>query len=154
MPSPPPPPPSSGFATATTSVTAAGSFGGQRANFGLRLGAYLLDSGRVLILWLGRAVRPDFMAAVFGVDPSRPPPDALSLSPEPPRPGSDLSARVCAVLDALRATRPNAPPLFVVQAGTPSEAHVAPFFVEDRTAAGPSYAEFAAGLQKTALAKT
>jgi len=117
-------------------------------------GAYLLDSGRVLILWLGRAVRPDFMAAVFGVDPSRPPPDALSLSPEPPRPGSDLSARVCAVLDALRATRPNAPPLFVVQAGTPSEAHVAPFFVEDRTAAGPSYAEFAAGLQKTALAKT
>lgn len=116
-------------------------------------GAYLIDAGRVFVLWLGRAVRPDFMAAVFGVDAARPPADVMALSPEPPRPGSDASARVCAVLDALRRGRPNRPPLFVVQAGTPAEAHVAPFFVEDRSSAGPAYAEFAAALQKTVLAK-
>lgn len=126
-------------------------------------GAYLLDAGRVLVLWLGRAVRPDVMGAIFGpeavaaaasVSPgSSTAVDALALDPEPPRPNSELSARVCAVLSSLRATRPNFPPCFVVRQGSPAEAHVLPYFVEDRGPGMPSYADFAASLQKTVLAK-
>ena len=124
-------------------------------------GAYLLDAGRVLVLWLGRAVRPDVMGALFGPEavasaagnPSSTAVDALALDPEPARPGSELSARVCAVLASLRATRPNFPPCFVVRQGSPAEAHVLPYFVEDRGPGTPSYADFAASLQKTVLAK-
>ena len=121
-------------------------------------GAYLLDNGRVFVLWLGRAVRPDFMAGVFGCDPAAPPPaDAMALSVEPERPGSPASARVCAVLGALRAGRTTHAPCFVVRQGSPAEAHVLPYFVEDRGPGGPgaapSYADFAAALQKAVLAK-
>jgi protein transport protein SEC24 len=121
-------------------------------------GAYLLDNGRVFVLWLGRAVRPDFMAGVFGLDPASPPPaDAMALSVEPERAGSPASARVCAVLRALRAGRATHAPCFVVRQGSPAEAHVLPYFVEDRGPGGPgaapSYADFAAALQKAVLAK-
>jgi len=121
-------------------------------------GAYLLDNGRVFVLWLGRSVRPDFMAGLFGLDPSAPlPADAMALSVEPERPGSPASARVCAVLRALRAGRPTHAPCFVVRQGSPAEAHVVPYFVEDRGPGGPgaapSYADFAAALQKAVLAK-
>ena len=125
-------------------------------------GAYLLDAGRVLVLWLGRAVRPDVMGALFGPEavtaaagsnPGSTAVDALALDPEPARPGSELSARVCSVLASLRATRPNFPPCFVVRQGSPAEAHVLPYFVEDRGPGTPSYADFAASLQKTVLAK-
>ena len=54
---------------------------------------------------------------------------------------------------ALRATRPGFPPCFVVRQGSPAEAHVMPYFVEDRGPGTPSYADFAASLQKTVLAK-
>ena len=134
-------------------------------------GAYLLDAGRVLVLWLGRAVRPDVMGALFGPEAvsggasaaaagggggagsTTTAVDALALDPEPARAGSELSARVCGVLAALRATRPNFPPCFVVRQGSPAEAHVLPYFVEDRGPGTPSYADFAASLQKTVLAK-
>ena len=124
-------------------------------------GAYLLDAGRVLVLWLGRAIRPDLMGALFGPEAvaasaasaSGTGVDALALDPEPARQGSELSSRVCAVLASLRATRPNFPPCFVVRQGSPAEAHVLPYFVEDRGPGTPSYADFAASLQKTVLAK-
>ena len=124
-------------------------------------GAYLLDAGRVLVLWLGRAARPELLGALFGPEAvaasaasaAGAAVDALALDPEPARPGSELSARVCGVLAALRATRPGFPPCFVVRQGSPAEAHVMPYLVEDRGPGTPSYADFAASLQKTVLAK-
>ena len=64
-------------------------------------GAYLIDNGRLVILWLGQQLPPGWYTAAFGV--AAPPHDTSGLCPEPARPGSELSARLCAVLRQLRA---------------------------------------------------
>lgn len=117
-------------------------------------GAYLLDTGRVFVLWCGRALDPRWSMDVFGVDiATLSPQDLSSLKPEPPRQGSQVSARVCNVLAALRVGRPLQPQCFVVRQGSPLEAHCAQYFVEDRGAASVSYSEFMMNLHKGVLSK-
>ncbi|RMZ56193.1 hypothetical protein APUTEX25_002383 [Auxenochlorella protothecoides] len=104
-------------------------------------GAYLIDNGRLCILWLGAALGPAFYEQVFGsaADAGQ---DPGQLSLEPARPGSELSARINAGC-------------YVVRQGTPMEAHVAPYFVEDAlpSSASPGFFEFMQVLQKDILGK-
>ncbi|CAL8469171.1 g8712 [Coccomyxa elongata] len=116
-------------------------------------GAYLLDVGRIFVLWLGANIGPTFMSQVFEVDAARSQPDGFSLQVEPPR-ATDLSRRICALLADLRAGRANHASCFVVRQGTQPEAHVQPWFVEDRTQISQSYQEFAGALQKAVMAKS
>lgn len=60
------------------------------------------------------------------------------LSPEPERPGSELSARLNALLRALRGSKELWQECWVVRQGTPMEAHLMPYLVEDRQAAAGS----------------
>lgn len=55
---------------------------------------------------------------MFEVDASRGQPDGFSLQVEPPR-QSDLSRRICALLNDLRAHRSNYAGCFVVRQGEP-----------------------------------
>jgi len=117
-------------------------------------GAYLLDTGRVFVLWCGRALDRAWSVDVFGCDiAALNPQDLASVKPEPPREGSRVSARVCNVLAALRAGRALQPQCFVVRQGSPLEVHCAQYFVEDRGAASTSYSEFMMGLHKGVLSK-
>jgi protein transport protein SEC24 len=77
------------------------------------------------------------------------------LSPEPERPGSELSVRINAVLRALRGRRELWQECWVVRQGTPMEAHLMPLLVEDRGPAqgSQSYLEFMLQLQKMLMAK-
>lgn len=115
-------------------------------------GAYLVDNGRMLILWLGQALDPSFYSAVFGVQ--APPQDTSGLNPEPERPGSQLSARINAVLRRLRGRRELWQECWVMRQGTPLEAHLMPFLVEDRQATSGSqgYLDFMLQLQKVGWA--
>ncbi|KAK9828118.1 hypothetical protein WJX81_006860 [Elliptochloris bilobata] len=116
-------------------------------------GAYLLDSGRIFVLWLGKRVPKDFISQVFAVDVSRPIPDNQVLKVEPALPGLELSARINAVLGRLRDQRGNYPTCFVVRQGTPPEQHVLPYLVEDRGLGTPSYQDFAVMLHRAVLSK-
>jgi protein transport protein SEC24 len=113
-------------------------------------GAYLLDNGRVAVLWVGAAAPPPLLAALFG--PGAASGDAGALRLEPPRAGSELSARACAAAAALRARRETRQEVYVVRQGTPTEAHVMPYFVEDRAgggaAAAPGYLDYVSALQR------
>ena len=119
-------------------------------------GVYLIDNGRVIILWIGTGASESFYSNVFGND-------ALAmfkktgtgLAVEPPRAGSKLSARICAVVCQLRKAKELQPDVHVVRQGTPLEAHVMPYFVEDRmgTSGLPSYLDWMTMVQKSLMAK-
>ena len=77
-------------------------------------GAYLLDNGVEMYLWLGRAVPPQLLQALFalpsldGVDLA-----GLVLTPQ----GNDYSARVCAIVRSLRSPATQSQKLRVVRDG-------------------------------------
>lgn len=114
-------------------------------------GAYLLDNGRVLVLWVARMAPPALLQQLFGLEPGQPEPPALSA--EPAQPGSELSARLNALIGKLRVGRATCQQCFVVRQGSHLEAHVLPYLVEDRSVGTQSYADFLQALHKAVLAK-
>lgn len=117
-------------------------------------GAYLIDNGRLAVLWLGSATPPAFYDAAFGPGAAGRDPSTLALAAPPG--GGELAARIAAVLRRLRRRRELHQTLHVVRQGTPMEAHVTPYFVEDaRGAAGPApgYLDWMLLLQKMVLSK-
>lgn len=110
----------------------------------------MLDTGRVLVLWLSRGISAEFMRQVFGVDAGQQEPSVLAV--EPARAGSELSARINRVIGALRAGRATHQQVFVVRQGSHMEAHVLPYFVEDRSVGTVSYLDFLQTLHKAVQA--
>jgi protein transport protein SEC24 len=64
-------------------------------------GAYLMDNGRLFILWLGRNIPPGYVGELFAADPATLPPDLTGLSVEPERP-TNVSKRLNALMRQLR----------------------------------------------------
>jgi protein transport protein SEC24 len=114
-------------------------------------GAYLVDDGRRLLLWLGKMLEPSFVSALFG--PKGPPSADVDcvLPPE----DNDISRRIRAVVADIRANASRARhlALTVVIQGHPSETQLFPYLVEDRGAANvagaSSYAEFLVQLHRS-----
>lgn len=113
-------------------------------------GVYLIDTGRVIILWIGSRTSQQFYADVFGDAPQK----NVPLSIEPPRQGSKLSPRINAVVQQLRQHKDIIQEVHVVRQGTPLEAHVMPYFVEDRMGPSgqPSYLDWMTIVQKGLMA--
>ena len=117
-------------------------------------GAYLIDNSRIMVLWLGTNTPQQFYQEVLGAGVG--PHNASTVHVEPPREGSDLSARICAVAGQMRFGRELRQEVHVVVQGTPMEAHVMPYFIEDRMSiAGglPGYLDWMMQLQKQVVAK-
>jgi len=108
-------------------------------------GAYLVDDGRRLLLWLGKMLEPSFVSAVFG---PQGPPSADVDCVLPADDADDVSKRVRAIIEDIRAraSRARHLALTVVIQGHPSETQLFPYLVEDRGAANvdgaSSYADF------------
>ncbi|KAL0025356.1 hypothetical protein WJX79_010862 [Trebouxia sp. C0005] len=114
--------------------------------------AYLLDNGRILVLWLGRNIPQPFLKQVFELE-QVPPQDAV-LSIEPVRKGRELSERINALVSDLRKGRPVYPQCFVVRQGSAPEQHIHTLLVEDKLAQTQSYVDWMTQLHKTVLSKT
>ncbi|DBA76931.1 TPA: hypothetical protein ACH3X1_009527 [Trebouxia sp. C0004] len=114
--------------------------------------AYLLDNGRILVLWLGRNIPQAFLKQVFELE-QVPPQDAV-LSIEPVRKGRELSERINALVSDLRKGRPVYPQCFVVRQGSAPEQHIHTLLVEDKLAQTQSYVDWMTQLHKTVLSKT
>ena len=113
-------------------------------------GAYLVDDGRRLLLWLGKMLDPGFVGSLFGPNG---PPSADVDGILPPLENS-LSRRVRAIVADIRAeaSRARYLALTVVMQGHPSETQLFPYLVEDRGAANmpgaQSYGEFLIDLHR------
>jgi len=101
-------------------------------------GAYLVDNGRVLLLWLGKMLSPEFLGGLFGTGAI--PADAGTLELAPPE-SSSIAAQVHAIIAHIRAQHTTHQRLLIVAQGQPSETALFPFLVEDR-GSSISYTDF------------
>eukprot|EP00920_Eleutheroschizon_duboscqi_P001195 GHVT01002773.1.p1 GENE.GHVT01002773.1~~GHVT01002773.1.p1 ORF type:complete len:682 (+),score=174.81 GHVT01002773.1:2-2047(+) len=96
-------------------------------------GAYLIEDGTNMLLWIGKAINPDWLAQVFGVHTlEHVHPDMAEAAIDPAR--SPLALRVSQVLNNLRKERrPDFLRLVVVRQGDPMERRFFSMLIEDRT---------------------
>lgn len=110
-----------------------------------REGAFLMDVGTVMYLWIGRNCNPNFLSQVLGVPSYASVPENLYLLPEL---DSAESQRVRAFVGWLKEQRPFAPTLHIIR----DESQLKPIFlqnmIEDRTESALSYYEFLLHLQQ------
>ncbi|XP_028277242.1 protein transport protein Sec24A isoform X2 [Parambassis ranga] len=110
-----------------------------------RDGAFLMDAGTVIYLWIGRNCHPNFLTQVLGVPSYAAVPENLYLLPEL---DTAESQRTRAFISWLRDQRPFYPSLHVIR----DESQLKPTFmqnmIEDRTESALSYYEFLLHLQQ------
>jgi len=110
-------------------------------------GAYLMDNGRLFILWLGRNIPSGYVGELFAADPSTLAHDLSGVTIEPEK-QTEVSKRICKLLHKLRSDNCVHQQCFVVRQGSAMEAHVIPYFVEDRGQAMQSYMDFLCSVHK------
>ena len=64
-------------------------------------GAYLMDNGRLFILWLGRNIPSGYIGELFAADPSTLAHDLSGVTIEPEK-QTEVSRRICILLRQLR----------------------------------------------------
>ncbi|XP_041657044.1 protein transport protein Sec24A isoform X2 [Cheilinus undulatus] len=110
-----------------------------------REGAFLMDAGMVMYLWVGRNCNPTFLTQVLGVPNYAAVPDNLYLLPEL---DTAESQRTRAFIGWLRDQRPFFPSLHVIRDESQRKASFMQNMIEDRTESALSYYEFLLHLQQ------
>ncbi|XP_036407360.1 protein transport protein Sec24B-like isoform X2 [Megalops cyprinoides] len=110
-----------------------------------REGAFLMDCGNVLYLWVGRCCNELFIRDVLGCPNHASIPQNMTQIPELDTPASE---RTRAFLGWLQETRPFAPILAVVKDDATAKTSFFQHLVEDRTESALSYYEFLLHIQQ------
>ncbi|MEE6479329.1 hypothetical protein FKM82_012219 [Ascaphus truei] len=110
-----------------------------------RDGAFLMDTGSVLFLWVGRNCGQNFYTQVLGVANYASIPQEMTLLPEL---DTAESARMIAFISWLREQRPFFPTLHIIRDESPRKSTFLQNMIEDRTESALSYYEFLLHLQQ------
>ncbi|XP_045141010.1 protein transport protein Sec24A isoform X2 [Echinops telfairi] len=110
-----------------------------------RDGAFLMDAGFVMILWVGKNCGQNFLSQVLGVQNYAS--IALTMT-DLPELNTPESARTIAFISWLREQRPFFPILYVIRDESPMKATFLQYMVEDRTESALSYYEFLLHIQQ------
>ncbi|KAM4726406.1 protein transport protein Sec24A isoform 3-T3 [Anableps anableps] len=110
-----------------------------------REGAFLMDAGLVMYLWIGRNCHPNFLSQVLGVQSYAAVPENLYLLPEL---DTAESQRTRAFVSWLRDQRPFFPSLHIIRDESQLKPHFMQNMIEDRTESALSYYEFLLHLQQ------
>ncbi|XP_061596517.1 protein transport protein Sec24A isoform X2 [Cololabis saira] len=110
-----------------------------------RDGAFLMDAGMVMYLWIGRNCHPNFLTQVLGVPNYAAVPENLYLLPEL---DTAESQRTGAFLGWLRDQRPFSTCLHIIRDESQLKPHFMQNMIEDRTESALSYYEFLLHLQQ------
>uniref|UniRef100_A0A2K6E8X7 SEC24 homolog A, COPII coat complex component n=1 Tax=Macaca nemestrina TaxID=9545 RepID=A0A2K6E8X7_MACNE len=110
-----------------------------------RDGAFLMDAGSVLMLWVGKNCTQNFLNQVLGVQNYASIPQPMTDLPELDTPES---ARIIAFISWLREQRPFFPILYVIRDESPMKANFLQNMIEDRTESALSYYEFLLHIQQ------
>ncbi|XP_077361347.1 protein transport protein Sec24A isoform X2 [Festucalex cinctus] len=110
-----------------------------------RDGAYLMDAGTIMYLWIGRNCNPNFLTQVLGVPNYAAVPENLYLLPEL---DTAESQRTRAFVCWLREQRPFYPSLHVIRDESQLKVALMQNMIEDRTESALSYYEFLLHLQQ------
>ncbi|XP_029439720.1 protein transport protein Sec24A isoform X2 [Rhinatrema bivittatum] len=110
-----------------------------------RDGAFLMDAGSVLFLWVGKTCGPDFISHVLGVSNYAAIPQNMTQLPEL---DTAESARMASFISWLREQRPFFPTLHVIRDENSLKSSFLQNMVEDRTESALSYYEFLLHIQQ------
>ncbi|KAK6317415.1 hypothetical protein J4Q44_G00128150 [Coregonus suidteri] len=110
-----------------------------------REGAFLMDAGSVIYLWIGRNCNPNFLTQVLGVPNYAAVPQNMNILPEL---DTAESQRTRAFVGWLREQRPFFPILHVIRDESPLKASFMQNMIEDRTESALSYYEFLLHVQQ------
>ncbi|KAM9332245.1 protein transport protein Sec24A isoform 2-T2 [Pholidichthys leucotaenia] len=110
-----------------------------------REGAFLMDAGTIMYLWVGRNCNPHFLTQVLGVSNYAAVPDNLYLLPDL---DTAESQRTRAFIGWLRDQRPFYPSLHIIRDESQLKATFMQNMIEDRTESALSYYEFLLHLQQ------
>ncbi|XP_035140822.3 protein transport protein Sec24A isoform X5 [Callithrix jacchus] len=110
-----------------------------------RDGAFLMDAGSVLMLWVGKNCAQSFLSQVLGVQNYASIPQPMTDLPEL---GTPESARIITFISWLREQRPFFPILYVIRDESPMKANFLQNMIEDRTESALSYYEFLLHIQQ------
>ncbi|KAM3601432.1 uncharacterized protein V6R79_012827 [Siganus canaliculatus] len=110
-----------------------------------REAAFLMDTGMVMYLWIGRNCNPNFLTQVLGVPNYAAVPENLYVLPEL---DTAESQRTRAFIGWLRDQRPFYPSLHIIRDESQRKAIFMQNMIEDRTESALSYYEFLLHLQQ------
>ncbi|XP_064834895.1 protein transport protein Sec24A-like isoform X2 [Oncorhynchus masou masou] len=110
-----------------------------------RDGAFLMDAGSVIYLWIGRNCNPNFLTQVLGLPNYAAVPLNMNMLPEL---DTAESQRTRAFVGWLREQRPFFPILHVIRDESPLKASFLQNMIEDRTESALSYYEFLLHIQQ------
>ncbi|KAI1902920.1 hypothetical protein AGOR_G00021270 [Albula goreensis] len=110
-----------------------------------RDGAFLMDAGSVMYLWVGKTCSPNFLTQVLGVPNYAAVPQNMNQLPEL---DTAESVRTRAFIGWLREQRPFFPILHVIRDESQLKASLMQNMIEDRTESALSYYEFLLHLQQ------
>ncbi|XP_062308991.1 protein transport protein Sec24A [Osmerus eperlanus] len=110
-----------------------------------REGAFLLDAGSVLYLWVGRSCSPHFLSKVLGAASYAAVPQVMNSLPEL---DTAESQRTRAFIGWLKEQRPFFPLLHVIRDESPLKSSFMQNMIEDRTESALSYYEFLLHVQQ------
>jgi len=110
-----------------------------------RHGAYLMDTGSLMLLWLGAAISDQFCQDVLGYQNYQQVPDTLYKLTEASNPTVD---RLCDFIAYLNDQRAFPAPLVIMREDSRLRSQFIQRMIEDRTESTLSYSEFLLHLQK------
>eukprot|EP01119_Soliformovum_irregulare_P014673 TRINITY_DN4026_c0_g1_i1.p1 TRINITY_DN4026_c0_g1~~TRINITY_DN4026_c0_g1_i1.p1 ORF type:complete len:883 (-),score=243.77 TRINITY_DN4026_c0_g1_i1:77-2725(-) len=109
-------------------------------------GAYLLENGQRMFLWLGSQLHPQWIEQAFGYAV---PVDQLNLAElELPSLENEVNVKICWIIDALRKARPGYPSLTITKQGDRSEVIFRSLLVEDKASDLMSYVDYLCHIHK------
>ncbi|XP_030360276.1 protein transport protein Sec24A isoform X3 [Strigops habroptila] len=110
-----------------------------------RDGAYLMDAGSVMFLWIGKNCGQSFISQVLGVPNYGSIPQNMTHLPEL---DTAESIRTIAFISWLREQRPFFPILYIIKDDSPLKSSFLQNMIEDRTESALSYYEFLLHIQQ------
>ena len=104
-------------------------------------GIFLLDNGRMILLWVGKDVSSTIMTDLFGDSASNR--SRLILKSENTSDaGSPTLKALTGLIEHIRNDAKSTIPLYVIPQGEAIEAFILPFLIEDRAAGSQGYGDF------------
>jgi len=113
-------------------------------------GAFLLDGGDTLFLWLGDQLPGQFVQDLFGVQSKFEVPDASEVEFGDISP---LASKLSLIVGQLRRDRNGHPPIKIVQQKAPTESLFLSRLLEDKLDNCPSYMDYLCSIHTAVLAK-
>mmetsp|Transcript_2919 Transcript_2919/g.4880 ORF Transcript_2919/g.4880 Transcript_2919/m.4880 type:complete len:1045 (+) Transcript_2919:75-3209(+) len=114
-------------------------------------GIYLLDNGMVCYLWIGRAISPQWLIDVFGLQ-NPTPQDLMNLQVGATL-NNDTSKKVVGAVNKIRENNIYFQQCYVVRQGDPAEAMILPWLVEDKLQTLHSYTNYLGYIHKGILTR-